>query len=64
MAHLLLAVVSESTGDADDEQHQQGEGSAIVHGVAQHDILLNDRAEEADIVHCQELGNGKGGYGG
>ena len=64
MAHLLLAVVAKGAGDADDEQHQQGECCTIVHGVAEHDVLLDDRAEEADVVHRQELRDGEGRYRG
>ena len=55
MAHLLLAVVAKGTGDTDDEQHQQREGCTIVHGIAQHDVLLDDGSKETDIIHRQQL---------
>ena len=64
MAHLLVVATADHAGHTDDEQHQQGEGSAVVHGVAQHDVLLDDGAEEAYVVHRQQLRDGEGRYRG
>ena len=62
MTHLLLVVAAEEAGDTDYYKHDEREGGTIVHRVAQHDVLLNDGAEEAYVIHRQQLGDGKGRY--
>ena len=51
MTDLLIVVTTHDAGNANDKEHQQGEGCTIVHGVAQHDVLLDDGAKEADVIH-------------
>src|SRR5699024_2772061 len=54
-----VLLVGKEDGDAYQQQHDEREGGTVVpHSVV--NILLHRGAEQFDVVHCQQLGNGKG----
>ena len=60
MPCCLTASLVKRRGDANQQQHDERQGSAIVpHSVIY--ILLYGSTEQFDVVHRQQLGNGKGG---